>query len=135
MKRYIVSSEYVQPKEFTPEQRKARKAINRVNTELAMDMLSNLSDAKKIQLDKMLSRNAALTSSYSCSNVSMRVYKEGFYLKLSATRADFSVWFYDYDGELVEGRKPVESKLHFLYETSIPVNMMSEDDWAELVEG
>lgn len=116
------------------QKRSARRAANRVNYEIAIDMLNNLSESKKVQLDKMLSRNEALTSSYSCSFGTLRVYKEGWYLTLQATRSQFSVWMYDNDGEFVEGRKPIESKLDFLYEQSLIFNHLGESDWASFVK-
>ena len=133
----VQGSSYDQGRPIRPEfeeQRKTSKAITRrVNYQLALDILNNLSESKKVQLDKMLSRNAALTSSYCCSFGTLRVYKEGFYLTLEATRSQFSVWVYDEDGELVEGRKPNESKLNFLYEQSLNFNQLGESDWAAFV--
>lgn len=128
MKRYVKSD--LDPQYL----RESRRRVARVNYSIAMDILENLSDAKKVQLDNMLSRNAALTSSYSCSSGDLRIYKEGFYLTLEATRSSFSVWVYDDDGELIEGRKPSESKLHFLYNQDLTFNQMGETDWYNLTE-
>ena len=128
MKRYIRSSVN---KPLSAEQKEMRKASERNNQELAYDMLNQLSESKKIQLDKFLSRNEALTSTYGCSFGNLRVYKEGWYLTLDGTRSAFSVWYTDVDGELVEGRKPNESKLHFLYEQDLRFNGV---DWYEMVK-
>ena len=114
--------------------RDSKRRSAKVNYDIAMEMLRSLSPGKKVQLDKMLSRNAALTSSYSCSAGTLRVYKQGWYLTLNATRSAFSVWMYDNDGEFVEARKPVESKLDFLYEQDLTFNMMGESDWGNLVK-
>lgn len=124
MKRYIKSSD--------EDKREMRSRTRRVNQEIAIDILRNLSPSKKKQLDNMLSRNAALTSSYSCSFGTLRIYKEGFYLTLEATRSQFSIWVYDNDGELIEGRKPNESKLSFLYSQDLIFNYMGEGDWYKL---
>lgn len=126
MKRYIKSSE--------EDARNSKRIARKVNYDIAIDMLNSLSDSKKVQLDNMLSRNAALTSSYCCSFGTLRVYKQGWYLTLEATRSQFSVWMYDNDGEFVEGRKPIESKLDFLYEQSLIFNNLSEHDWAQFVK-
>lgn len=136
MKRYIRSSAVasyakIEKKPLTPEQKEMKRRGSKNNQELAYDMLEQLSPEKKIQLDKFLSRNEALTSTYGCSFGNLRVYKEGFYLTLEGTRSQFSVWYTDNDGELVEGRKPVESKLNFLYEDDLRFNGI---DWYQLVE-
>ena len=135
MKRWIKSASApymgIEKKQLTPEQREMKKQTAKNNRELAYDMLENLSDAKKEQLDKFLSRNEALTSTYGCSFGNLRIYKEGFYLILDGTRSQFSVWYYDNDGELVEGRKPIESKLNFLYEEDLRFNGV---DWESMVK-
>lgn len=135
MKRYIRSSKEapymgIPKKPLSPEQKEMRKSGQKNNRELAYDMLEQLSDAKKAQLDKFLSRNEALTSTYGCSFGNLRIYKEGWYLTLDGTRSQFSVWYYDNDGELVEGRKPNESTLHFLYEEDLRFNGV---DWESMV--
>lgn len=136
MKRYIRSSAVapyanIEKKPLTPEQKEMKRKGSKNNQELAYDMLEQLSPEKKIQLDKFLSRNEALTSTYGCSFGNLRVYKEGFYLTLEGTRSQFSVWYTDNDGELIEGRKPVESKLKFLYKDDLRFNGI---DWYQLVE-
>lgn len=87
-----------------------------INYELAMDMLNNMPEAKKQVLKKALERNYILTSSYIMESGTMVVYKEGFLLKLYGTRCSFSVFAFDNDGELVFARKPVENKLHKIYD-------------------
>ena len=133
MKRYVRNSNApymgIEKKPMTDEQRKMRSIARRNNQELAYDMLENLSDAKRIQLDKFLTRNQMLTSSYRCSFGNLRIYKEGWYLTLDGTRSQFSVWYFDNDGELIEGRKPNENKLNFLYEQDLRFNGLGEDDW------
>lgn len=135
MKRYVKSSAIapyadIEKKQLTPEQREMKKAGQRNNQELAWDMLHSLSENKRAQLDKFLSRNEALTSTYGCSFGNLRIYKEGFYLTLDGTRSQFSVWFYDNDGNLIEDRKPNENKLSFLYEQDLRFNGV---DWEEVV--
>lgn len=135
MKRYVRSASVpyigIEKKLPTAEQREMKKRTAKTNQELAYDMLENLSDAKKAQLDKFLSRNEALTSTYGCSFGNLRIYHEGWYLTLEGTRSQFSVWYYDNDGELVEGRKPSENKLNFIYEQDLRFNGV---DWEQLVK-
>ena len=109
--------------------REAAKKTKQVNKELAIDMLKSLSDSKRAALSKALDRTSALTSTYAFPFGTLRIYKEGWYLTCEGTRSDFSVWFADNDGELVEGRKPSESKLSFLYEESLTFNDLGEDFW------
>ena len=140
MKRYVKSAAIAPymniPKKLpTPEQKEMRRKTTKTNQALAWDMLENLSDAKKVQLDKFLSRNEALTSTYGCAFGDLRIYKEGWYLTLDGTRSQFSVWYFDNDGDLVEGRKPNENKLSFLYEQDLNFNGLGEDDWRNFTEG
>ncbi len=135
MKRYIRSSQTapymdIPKKQLSSEQKAMKKVSQKNNQELAYDMLEQLSDTKKVQLDKFLSRNEALTSTYGCSFGNLRIYKEGWYLTLEGTRSQFSAWFFDNDGELVEGRKPNENKLHFIYEQDLRFNGV---DWEDIV--
>ena len=85
------------------------------NEGLSKEMLTSLSDRKRETLEKALTRNLYLTSCYILENGELTIYKEGFYLQLYGTRASFTVWFTDNDGDLIEGRKPNENKLHKLY--------------------
>lgn len=89
--------------------------MKQINKEIAREMLDRLSDQKKKVLDAALRRNAILTSDYGLENATLNVYKEGFYLVLEGCRSRFAVWYADNDGELIEGRKPQENKLHKLY--------------------
>ena len=123
MKRYIRSAINRADKQ---QMKKKTKAVNK---QIAIDMLENLSPEKKVVLEKTLDRNEALTSTYALPFGNLRIYKEGWYLTCEGTRCQFSVWYFDNDGELVEGRKPAESKLNFLYEESLAFNDLSEDDW------
>ena len=89
--------------------------MKQINKEIAREMLDRLSDQKKKALDAALRRNAILTSDYGLENATLTVYKEGFYLVLEGCRSRFAVWYFDRDGELIEGRKPNENKLHKFY--------------------
>lgn len=121
--------------QFEEQARAAQKAEHQVNKEIAIEMLSNLSPEKRASLDKALSRIESLTSSYVFPSGKLDVYKEGFYLTLTGTRTDWSVWFWDNDGELVEDRKPYPNKINFLYSSLIQFNLLGEDDWHDFAEG
>lgn len=89
----------------------------KINKEIALEMLSQLPVNKINTLKNALNRNLILTSTYSLGQGALTIYKEGFYLTLDGTRARFSVFAFDNDGELVIAeRKPHETKLHKLYE-------------------
>lgn len=87
-----------------------------INKEIAIDMLNQMPESKVEQLKKALNRNCFLTSTYILENGTMHIYKEGFYLELFGTRCKFTVWAKDNDGEFVFGRKPIEEKLHKIYD-------------------
>lgn len=86
-----------------------------INKALAKEMLNKMSQVKRTAYHNAVRRNLILTSSYDLEDVTMTVYKEGWYLVLEGCRSKFAIWYNDEDGELVEGRKPVERKLHKLY--------------------
>ena len=91
--------------------------MEKVNREIALAILDILPENKLNTLKKALDRNEILTSVYSLEAGELTIYKEGFYLELSGTRAKFSVFAHDNDGELViADRKPHDSKLHKLYD-------------------
>lgn len=99
--------------------------MTKINREIVAEMLKEMPEAKKEVLTKALTRNFILTSAYVLSSCTLVVYKEGFLVKLEGTRASFSVYAKDNDGELVFTRKPNEDKLHKLYEEW--QNMNEED--------
>ena len=88
----------------------------KANEWVMQEMLRTMPEAKRKVLVKALDRNEILTSSRVLSNVTMRVYKEGWYLIMEGTRCSVRVWCYDRDAEMVHGRKPNESTLTFYYE-------------------
>ncbi len=90
--------------------------MTNINKAIAIDILNNLSESKRTQLNKALDINLHLTSTRTLEFAAIRIYKEGFYLKLKGARSCLNIWVFDNDGTLVEGRKPKESKLNFLYE-------------------
>lgn len=93
--------------------------MKRFQENFAGSILEEMPDGKKAVLEKALKRNFYLTSAWIMEFGKIRVYKEGWYLQLFGTRSSFSVWAFDNDGEFIYGRKPHESKLHFLYEASL----------------
>lgn len=99
--------------------------MEKVNYEIAMDMLKNMPEKKKEVLKKALERNYNLTSSWALGLGTMTIYKEGFLLSLEGTRCSFSVFAFDNDGELEFARKPNESRLNKLYKDDIN---LSESD-------
>lgn len=90
--------------------------------EMAKKMIEEIPETKREVLRKALGRNAILTGCYILENGVMTVYKEGYYLELSGCRSKVSIWAADNDGEMVFGRKPVEAKLHKLYERWLRFN-------------
>lgn len=88
-----------------------------INNKIAKDIVKLvLADANRKQtLEKALTRNYMLTSTYDLEYVELEVYKEGFYLKLIGTRSQYKVYAKDNDGKLELTRKPNKNKLHFLY--------------------
>lgn len=98
------------------------RATHRVNEGLVEMMINEMPEAKKAVLRKALERNCILTSCWIMEHGDLTVYKEGFYLQLYGTRSSFAVYYKDEDGELVQMRKPAESKLTKLYTDSIHFN-------------
>ena len=94
----------------------------KTNHDLIKMILEDLPEDRKKVLTKALDRNFYLTSVWTLSWADLYVYEEGFYLELSGTRAKFSVWVYDNDGNFEYGRKPVDSKLHLIYKDSGPMD-------------
>lgn len=115
------------------DKRKMKQKTKQVNKEIAIDILQSLTPQQKVQLEKALDRNEALTSTFGLPFGTLRVYKEGWYLTCEGTRSQFSAWCSDNDGTLVPGRKPNERTLSFLYEDSLTFNDLSEDDWYDFV--
>ena len=85
------------------------------NIELVKEMLATMPEQKKKVLDSACTRNFYLTSYYGLEFLTFTVYIEGFLIEMEGTRAKFSVWAKDNDGELVFTRKPAESRLRKLY--------------------
>jgi len=115
------------------DKRKMKQKTRQVNKEIAIDILQSLTPNQKVQLEKVLDRNEALTSTFGLPFGTLRVYKEGWYLTCEGTRCQFSAWCSDNDGTLVPGRKPNERTLNFLYEDSLTFNSLGEDDWHDFV--
>lgn len=101
----------------------------KINKELTMDILRQMPDSKKAVLGRALYRNQILTSAYVLSSCTLTVYKEGWLVQLEGTRASFSVFAKDNDGEFEFIRKPREEKLHKLYSDW---ENMSESDFYSL---
>ena len=90
--------------------------MKKVNRDIMQEMIHTMPEPKKMVLSKALDRNEILTSARVLSSVTMKVYREGWYLQMDGTRCSVGVWCFDRDGELVHGRKPREASLHLLYE-------------------
>ena len=103
-----------------------------VNKEITLDILASLPEGKKQTLEKALDRNLCLTSSRNLEDGTLKIYKEGFYVRLEGTRCSFSAFAYDRDGKFeIAARKPRDGKLSFLYEQHLK---FSEDDFREIAE-
>ena len=89
--------------------------MRQINKEIAKEMFNGMSDHKAQVLEAARRRNGILTSTFDLENVTLTIYKEGFYLEMTGCRSRFALWCFDRDGELVEGRKPAEKSLHKIY--------------------
>lgn len=58
--------------------------MNKVNKEIAKEIIELVikDDKRKATLEKALERNFMLTSSYNMEELTLEIYKEGFYLIL-----------------------------------------------------
>lgn len=101
--------------------------LDKINKEIAFDIVDKLEGKKRISFLKALDRNDWLTSVWTLDTITMIIYKEGFYVTFEGTRCKFSVFAYDRDGEFeIAERKPHDSKLHPLYTT---YGHTDEDDY------
>lgn len=66
-------------------------------------------------LENAINRNGYLTSDYDLPYLTIKVYKEGYYLMFEGCRCGFNVFCEDKDGELTIKRKPNENKLNLIY--------------------
>lgn len=82
--------------------------MKNVNKEIVREIIAMvMEDAKrKTTLEKALDRNFILTSSYNLEELTLEIYKEGFYLILEGTRCSYKVFARDNDGKLELIRKP-----------------------------
>lgn len=86
------------------------------NKKLVRSILANLPENKRIALENACRRNALLTGYFGLDSLTLTVYNEGFLVELEGTRAKFSVFVLDDDGdEIILNRKPNESSLHKIY--------------------
>ena len=76
------------------------------------ELLPNMSESKRASLRAAMNRNFILTSEDNLCDVSLTVYKEGYYLEARGCRCRWSMWISDNDGEFICERKPVEKKLN-----------------------
>lgn len=91
--------------------------MNKINYEIAREMLRNLPEYKKEQLEKRRDRQFKLTSDSVLHDVELIIYKEGFELICSGCRTQFTCYFKDNDGVLeFQKRRPNRNKLTLLYE-------------------
>ena len=79
-----------------------------VNKDIAREIIKLVMEdnKRKITLEKALDRNFILTSSYNLEELTLEIYKEGFYLILEGTRCSYKVFARDNDGKLELIRKP-----------------------------
>ncbi len=92
--------------------------LDKINKEIAFEIVKKLDGKKRTSFLKALDRNDWLTSVWILEELTMIIYKEGFYITFTGTRCKFSVFAYDRDGEFeIAERKPHDSKLHPLYRT------------------
>lgn len=103
--------------------------MKKINEEIIKDILSQMPDNKKLQLENALNRNYLLTSSWLLEDVDLTVYKEGWLVELIGTRCVFRIWASDNDGEFELTRKPNESKLHKLYTDYGKSNFLDFNDY------
>ena len=103
--------------------------ICKYNKDIAFDILRAMPAERKAVLVKALERNLILTSSWVLSSCTVTVYHEGFLVKLEGTRCSFQVYAKDNDGEYEVMRKPVESKLHKIYDDWFSPNESDFDEF------
>ena len=101
----------------------------KVNQEIITRMLNEMPNEKREVLKKALTRNLYLTSAYVLSSATLTVYKEGWLLRLEGTRANFTLFVKDNDGDFEYIRKPNENKLHKLYEQWVGMNECDFDNF------
>lgn len=100
------------------------------NREFTMDILRAMPEKKKERLLNVLSYNSYLTSYFGMNWQEVDVYKEGWYIRFTATRRKFNLWVRDEDGKLVFGeRKPREEEISFLHTYILD---FTESDFANL---
>ena len=96
--------------------------MKKINFEIAINILDQMPEEKKLKLRKILERNCFLTSAYVLEDGTITIYKEGFHLELSGCRSCFSIFAYDNDEEFVFTRKPRKEKLNKIYSKSLKFN-------------
>lgn len=87
--------------------------MENVNKEIAREIIKLVMEdnKRKNNLKKALDRNFILTSSYNLEDLTLEIYKEGFYLILEGVRCSYKVFARDDDGKLELIRKPRELNL------------------------
>ena len=82
--------------------------MENVNKEIAREIIKLVMEdnKRKNNLKKALDRNFILTSSYNLEDLTLEIYKEGFYLILEGVRCSYKVFARDDDGKLELIRKP-----------------------------
>ena len=87
--------------------------MNKVNKEIAKEIIEMVmkEDKRKATLEDALYRNFMLTSSYNLEELTLEIYKEGYYLILEGARCVYKVFAKDNNGELELVRKPRELNL------------------------
>ena len=88
---------------------------NAVATNIVRMMFDAMDEKKRTQYDEACSRVLYLTSHYGMSRYTLSTYIEGWYFKCEGCRTQYTAWAFDNDGEMIIGRKPNESKLHFIW--------------------
>ena len=87
--------------------------MENVNREIAREIIAMVMEdvKRKTILEKALDRNFILTSSYNLEDLTLEIYKEGFYLILDGVRCSYRVFARNNDGKLELIRKPRELNL------------------------
>ena len=97
----------------------------RANEQITLEIIKVLPDDKLEKLIKVLDRNEALTSTWDISDVTITVYKQGWYIEFIATRSRYAVFAYDRDGDYeITDRKPHENKLDRIYSEHLQFSRM-----------
>ncbi len=103
--------------EIKARERRVKQAKEEASKTMLDRILKEMPEEKKMQLRKQIERNGEFTSDYRFTRATVTTYTEGWYITIEGTRAGFSIFAGDNDGELVFGRKP--RTLTFLFKAEL----------------